>query len=612
MIAHAFYSAPVTDHRGSRSADNVIPFPRSRAPREAGTSCPPEHGTGALPATDWAMPEATLSAVAARKHSLALRAREAAERAERPDLRQVRDGSVMLCLLVDLENSFPQVWRRVEVAADLRLDQLHHVISEAMGWEDVHLHGFRSAFRGDAGVVLPTLLTDAELDDAELDDAELDVQLDDETVHDLRDHREIADRPGARAMRDEMHESQVSVGEVLADVGDVLHYDYDMACGWRHVITVEGVRARFVGEARAALLAGERACPPEDCGGVWTYNDIVAVLTGEGVDRLQTHPDDVLDQIDWLPQEFDPAEFDLALARTRVEGVDLFDLPPPMPPQHALTPALADLAASCDTKGRRALAHLLAEAGLDALTLIETHRRALTDNGERHGAVVIDTDAALAAGSGPGADLPAALDEAACERMVAPFSALLDAIDRGPVSAGEHCPFSRKLVTAAVALRLVACRRGTLMRHPSWPADSAADHAQGRARRLATHIAHHLPLGEARHEIDAGILALLIAAAGYTKREMLAPDTQNRPHRMAHLCRSVIENAGWRTRAGRVDTEAMAFWADETWAVLSMLSGGAGPSQQYGVDDAAPFSSGTITPHVQVLARAALRISRPD
>jgi hypothetical protein len=37
----------------------------------------------------------------------------------------------------------PAVWRRVRLANNLSLADLHHVIQVLMGWEDDHLHRFR-------------------------------------------------------------------------------------------------------------------------------------------------------------------------------------------------------------------------------------------------------------------------------------------------------------------------------------------------------------------------------------------------------------------------------------------------------------------------------------
>lgn len=49
-------------------------------------------------------------------------------------------------------------------------------------------------------------------------------------------------------------------------------------------------------------LKGKRACPPEDCGGVYMYNEIQAALKGEGELDEETR--------EWLG-EFDSEEFDL-------------------------------------------------------------------------------------------------------------------------------------------------------------------------------------------------------------------------------------------------------------------------------------------------------------
>jgi hypothetical protein len=44
---------------------------------------------------------------------------------------------------VTLLGTDPPIWRRLLVPAELTLEQLHHVLQLAMGWEDCHLHEFR-------------------------------------------------------------------------------------------------------------------------------------------------------------------------------------------------------------------------------------------------------------------------------------------------------------------------------------------------------------------------------------------------------------------------------------------------------------------------------------
>lgn len=45
-------------------------------------------------------------------------------------------------LRIDLDGTSPPVWRRVEVASDLCLDQVHDVVQAVVGWTDSHLHRF--------------------------------------------------------------------------------------------------------------------------------------------------------------------------------------------------------------------------------------------------------------------------------------------------------------------------------------------------------------------------------------------------------------------------------------------------------------------------------------
>lgn len=162
----------------------------------------------------------------------------------------------------------PPVWRRLQVPADLSLDQLHEVIQVAMGWHNCHMHVFSDGWN-----------------DYGLPDRELGHQ----------------------------DEREVRLFQVLTGVGDKIGYTYDFGDGWQHDITLEKVLPAGDGVTSAVCTAGKGACPPEDCGGVWGYERLKATLA----DPANEEHDDMLE---WLglasADDFAPKEFS-------IEGVNL-------------------------------------------------------------------------------------------------------------------------------------------------------------------------------------------------------------------------------------------------------------------------------------------------
>ncbi|MDR9437783.1 MAG: SEC-C metal-binding domain-containing protein [Thiohalophilus sp.] len=181
-------------------------------------------------------------------------------------------------ILVCLRHVEPSVWRRIEVTADTELGDLHSIIQIAMGWEDAHPHAFRIGKRlyGD-----PASLPQAEQD-------EFDV-----TLADL-------------------------VGE-----GDTIVYDYDFGDGWEHELKIEQVLVPEAETTSPRCLAGEGACPPEDCGGPPGYANLLAALA----DPAHEAHDDALE---WLGEEFDPAEFNIEPVNEML-GLEVEDFLPTSP-----------------------------------------------------------------------------------------------------------------------------------------------------------------------------------------------------------------------------------------------------------------------------------------
>jgi hypothetical protein len=167
------------------------------------------------------------------------------------------------------------VWRRLQVPADLSLDQLHEVIQTAMGWHNCHMHVFSDGW-SEYG----------------------------------RPDRELGHQD----------ERKVHLSQLLTSVGDKIGYNYDFGDDWLHDITLEKILPAGVGVNRAACTAGKGACPPEDCGGVWGYEELKATLADPDAEEHD-------DMLEWLGlssgDDFNPKEFSAEEVNRRLGGTAL-------------------------------------------------------------------------------------------------------------------------------------------------------------------------------------------------------------------------------------------------------------------------------------------------
>lgn len=165
-------------------------------------------------------------------------------------------------LKVSLLEVEPPVWRRLLVPGTMSLDRLHTVIQKAMGWTDSHLHEFviRGRRYGEP---------DPEEPDADLE-----------------------------------HEWKATLRQVAPAEGLQFEYLYDFGDGWTHEVLVESITAQEKGSRYPVCLAGERRCPPEDCGGPYGYADFLKAI------RDPNHPEHD-EMLAWAGGAFDPEVLDL-------------------------------------------------------------------------------------------------------------------------------------------------------------------------------------------------------------------------------------------------------------------------------------------------------------
>lgn len=156
-------------------------------------------------------------------------------------------------LRVALSGAKPPIWRRFLVSPTLRLSELHDVLQVVMGWEDCHLHAFRQGER----------------------------------------YYAPPDPWGGGFGPASVDTRKVRVGQLLRRPKDWIAYVYDFGDSWRHRVTLQKVLP-FDPEIRLPVcISGKRACPPEDCGGLWGYYEMLEALGNPGHERHE-------DMVDWI------------------------------------------------------------------------------------------------------------------------------------------------------------------------------------------------------------------------------------------------------------------------------------------------------------------------
>jgi len=392
---------------------------------------------------------------------------------------------------ITLDETSPPLWRRVDVASSLTLDVVHEVIQVVVGWTDSHLHRFASA----PGHSDRTRYYHAPYDVAEGDDG--------------------------------TPEEQVRLGDVLAEVGDRLHYQYDYGDDWRHTLELDAVGPPHDHQSYARCTDGDRPGPPEDCGGVHGYE----LITGATDPDHPQHAQLAAAFIDLYGGEVDPGDFELVpfsldAINRELERRDLTPSPDLGPVPEPLAELLAHV---YEPQLRRRLFRLIADADLEAPSAPggpgrETAARMTDPYRWLFDRVGTDGIKLTAAGYLPPVHVRAAVDDLG-----------LDAVWIG---AGN-----RKHDTLPVlALRESAQEVGLLRKHRGRLLTTARGRAvAGDPVELWHHLAQRVPLGSRDAAArQAGLVLLLAVAAGATDG-------------VYALAADVLAARGWRVEGRPLD-----------------------------------------------------------
>ncbi len=188
--------------------------------------------------------------------------------------RKQSKAPVIYQLKITLKDIRPPIWRRVQVRSDATLAQLHWVIQISMGWTNSHLHSFNIQ-----GNEYGVPMLEFDFDDMEVRDEQI-----------------------------------VKLSKVIPEEKFKFSYLYDFGDSWEHEILVEKVLEADPSVHYPNCITGKRACPPEDCGGVWGYRNFLEVI------QDPDHPEHE-EMLEWVGGFFDPEDPDLEDVNPRLKMI---------------------------------------------------------------------------------------------------------------------------------------------------------------------------------------------------------------------------------------------------------------------------------------------------
>ena len=169
----------------------------------------------------------------------------------------------VLVLRLDVAGTKPRIWRRLQVRETMWLSRLHDTVQILFDWFDYQTHAFV-------------------IDDLRLGNP---LKREDLTIEDDRD---------------------VTLADLDLENRARFHYDYHFGEGWRIDIKIEKWEAVQKGRFYPQCTAGERAGPPEDCGGLEAFHDMLACLKEPESDLGR-------EWREWLGPDYTPERCDLEM-----------------------------------------------------------------------------------------------------------------------------------------------------------------------------------------------------------------------------------------------------------------------------------------------------------
>lgn len=165
---------------------------------------------------------------------------------------------------ISLDNTSPEIWRRIQVSSEMDLMEFHLAIQLSMGWTNSHLYEFTIDGKN--------------------------YQTPYEEVIVFEENKFI-------------DSGSVTLKELLQQPGQQFSYLYDFGDSWQHTVVFEKFEPLTKRMDDPVCMDGENCCPPEDCGGLRGFYEMLTDLKSGDKKKINEYTK-------WLGKKFDPGFFD--------------------------------------------------------------------------------------------------------------------------------------------------------------------------------------------------------------------------------------------------------------------------------------------------------------
>lgn len=171
---------------------------------------------------------------------------------------------------ITLKGSKPPIWRRIQVPKDYTFWELHVAIQSAMSWTGYHLHSFAFTDPKTQKIIF------------------------------------VGTPLGKDAVFETYYERDEKIKDYFSQLYKRCVYTYDFGDNWEHEVLFEK-ELPAEKEVYPKCVKGVRACPPEDCGGIGGYYDLLEARSDPN-HEMHEEANDLLDGMWGISDEFDVEE----------------------------------------------------------------------------------------------------------------------------------------------------------------------------------------------------------------------------------------------------------------------------------------------------------------